>query len=259
MAIIVNVDCEMPTQSWRIDETENADTVLQLLKEDEKFLNFIENFQRKVPNDPTMYRQWPYVINNGEIRRFPTVYFYFISYTYSEKTGKRTVKVGFICWVRGIYASVDIDFFVYPEKSVYVNPHKAWRLPFSCVTTRIKIFEGNSMINQNPTSYVRVFTEALLGVVRLCVEFETKEVRQACYTHRVSTYPSYRSADVLIYQQKLVSITRNYMLTNCCCSFKTIANIPYCGCETLCGGTIPGNFIDARRMCGDVLFRTTVG
>jgi hypothetical protein len=254
----VHVDCEMPAQLARIEKSENTETVLHLLEEDDKFLNFIENFRQKPPPDEHVYRQWPYVINNGEIRRFPTVYFYLISYTYCEKTGKRTLKVGFICWVRGIYATVDIDFLVYPEKSFYVNPHKAWRLPFSCVTTRISIMEGNSLINQNPVSYVRVFTEALLGVIRLCVEYDTTEVRQACYSHGVSTYPSYRLADVLIYQQKLVHTTRNYMIRNCRCSFKTTANIPYCGCETLCKETIPNSFIDARRMCGDVLFCTTV-
>jgi hypothetical protein len=259
MSIIVDVDCEMPMQSWRIDEREDAVMALQLLKEDDKFLNFLTTFERKTPDDSTAYRQWPYVLNNGQIMRFPTVYFYFIFYTYYEKTGKRSVKVGFICWVRGIYASIDIDFFVYPEKSVYVNPHKAWRLPFSCVTYRIKIFEGNQQINQNPASYVRVFTEALLGVIRLCVQYDTAEIRQACYTHGVSAYPSYRLADLLIYQQKLVTETRNYMLSHCCCSFKTITNIPYCGCETLCSETIPGKFIDARRMCSDVLFRNTAG
>jgi hypothetical protein len=257
MQRIVEVDCEVPTQSWRIDRNENNVMVFQLLREDDKFIKFLATFERKPPPSDTLYRQWPYILNNGQIMRFPTVYFYFISYTYCEKTGKRSIRVGFICWVRGIYASIDIDFYVYPEKSVYVNPHKAWRLPYSCVTTRIQIFEGNNHITQNPTDYVRVFTEALLGVIRLCVEYNTKDIRLACYTHGVSTYPSYRLADLLMYQQRLVSKTRNYMLLHCGCSFKTIANIPYCGCETLCSETIPELFPDARRMNSDVLFRVT--
>jgi hypothetical protein len=48
---------------------------------------------------------------------------------------------------------------------------------------------------------------------------------------------------------------RTFMLLNCSCSFKTIANIPYCGCETLCSEIIPKQFGDAGRMCSsDVLF-----
>ena len=248
----------MPTQSWCIEKGEDHERVLHLLEEDDKFLHFIANFRRDVPiMGQGLYRQWPYILNNGDIKRFPTVYFYFILYAHDEDTGKRTVQVGFICWVRGIYATIDLDFSVYPEKSFYVNPHKAWRLPHSCVTSHIKILEGNPAINQNPTSYIRAFTDALLGVIRICAESDITDIRQACYAHGVQTYPSYRLVDVLMYQQKLVRTTRNYMRTNCCCSFKTIANIPYCGCETLCGETIPGKFIDAKRMCGDVLFCAT--
>ena len=168
----------MPMQSWLIDKSEDRVMVLQRLKEDEKFLDFLTKFKRY---NTTV--RWPYILNNGQIMRFPTVYFYFLSYTYCEKTGKRSIKVGFICWVRGIYASVDIDLQVYPEKSVYVNPHKAWRLPFSCVTHRVKIFEGNNHVNQNSVNYVRVFTDALLGVIRLCVEYDRTDIRQECYTH----------------------------------------------------------------------------
>ena len=252
---IVDVNCEMPAQSWLIDENEDRLIILQQLKEDEKFIGFLTKFRRY-----NITARWPQILNNGLIMRFPTVYFYFLDYMYYEKTGKRTIKVGFICWVRGIYASIDIDFQVYPEKSVYVSPHKAWRLPFSCITYRVKIFEGNGHVNQNPSSYVRVFADALLGVIRLCVEYDRTDVRYQCYTHGVATYPSYRLAELLLYQQRLVRTTRYYMIKHCGCSFKTEANIPYCGCETLCSETIPRLFTDARCMISeDVLFRATVG
>ena len=107
---------------------------------------------------------------------------------------------------------------------------------------------------------MRVFTDALLGVIRLCVEYDRTDVRQECYTHGIGTYPSYRLAKLLLYQQRLVRTTRNYMIKHCRCSFKTEANIPYCGCETLCSETIPRLFTDAQRMNSeDVLFRATVG
>jgi hypothetical protein len=247
----VDVDCVMPSQSWLIDKDETRDMVLHQLKEDEKFLTFLTKFRRH--NEVT---RWPQVLNNGVIMGFPTVYFYFLDYMYRKKTGKRTIKVGFICWVRGIYASIDLDFQVYPEKSVYVDPHKAWRTPYSCVTYRVQIFEGNDDVNQNRTSYVRVFTDALLSIIRLCAEYERTDVRRECYIHGLTTYPSYRLADLLLYQQKLVSTTRDYMRQHCCCSFKTEANIPYCGCETLCSTTIPRLFADASCMNSeDVLFR----
>jgi hypothetical protein len=252
---IVDVNCAMPAQYWLIDENEDRLVILEQLKVGEQFLVFLTKFRRF-----NTTARWPQVLNNGLILRFPTVYFYFLDYMYYEKTGKRTIKVGFICWVRGIYASIDIDFQVYPEKSVYVSPHKAWRLPHSCITYRIKIFEGNCHVNQTPSSYVRVFTDTLLSIVCLCVEYDRTDVRQQCYTHGSAAYPSYRLADLLLYQQRLVRTTRAYMIKHCGCSFKTLANIPYCGCETLCSETIPRLFTDAGCMINkDVLFRATDG
>ena len=223
------------------------------LKEDAKFFSFITTFERKTP-DETVYRQWPYVLNNGVIMRFPSVYFYFIRHTYYANTGKRSIKVGFICWAGGIYAAIDIDFHVYPEKSVYVHPDKVWRLPYSEATYRVEICNANEHVNQNPASYVRTFAIALMSVIRLCVQYDVTEIHQSCYTHRMSAYPSYRLANLLIYQQKLVSKVRSFMILHCCCSFKTTAKIPYCGCETLCSETIPKQFVDAGHMCSDVLF-----
>ena len=115
---IVDVNCAMPAQSWLIDENEDRLVILEQLKVDEQFLVFLTKFRRF-----NTTARWPQVLNDGLILRFPTVYFYFLDYVYCEKTGKRTIKVGFICWVRGIYASIDIDFQVYPEKSVYVSPN----------------------------------------------------------------------------------------------------------------------------------------
>jgi hypothetical protein len=54
----------------------------------------------------------PYIINNGVIIRFPSVYFYFIKYTYLSRTGKRSIKVGFICWARGIQYNNTIFYSV---------------------------------------------------------------------------------------------------------------------------------------------------
>jgi hypothetical protein len=80
------------------------------------------------------------------------------------------------------------------------------------------------------------------------------------YTRNRNLSLTYRLAKLLLYQQRLVRTTRNYMIKHCCCSFKTEANIPYCGCETLCSETIPRLFTDAQRMNSeDVLFRATVG
>ena len=250
---IVDVNCHMPLQSWLIDEHEDRPVILEQLRVDEKFLIFLTKFKRF-----NTTARWPQVLNGGLIVCFPVVYFYFLDYMYHEKTGKRTIKVGFICWVRGIYATIDIDFQVYPEKSIYVTPHKAWRLPHSCITYRVKILEGNHHVTQTPTSYVRGFTDTLLCIVRLCVEYDRVDVRQQCSTHGSAAYPSYRLADLLLYHQRLVRTTRAYMIKHCICSFKTLANIPYCGCERLCSETIPRLFTDARHMMSkDVLFCVT--
>ena len=245
---LVEVNCEIPMQCELIDKDENYDMVTHVLKEDAKFLKFITTF--------TGTGKWLYVLNNGVIAQLPLVYFYFVGYKYVASTGKRTVKVGFACWARGIYATIDIDFNVYPKKSVYVNPHKAWCLPHSETTYRIKILSSNEQqAYENSKTYVRAFTLSLMSVMRLCAKYNVTEIRQACFAHGLSSYPSYRLGNLLIYNQKLVSKVRAFMLLNCSCSFKTIANIPYCGCETLCSEIIPKQFGDAGRMCSsDVLF-----
>ena len=167
------------------------------------------------------------------------------------------MKVGFVCWGRGIYATIDIDFNVYPQKSVYVNPHKAWCLPYSEAPFCVKIL-GPVPAQQpyeNLQTYVRTFTLALMSTMRLCVKYDVTEICDACFQQALSSYPSYRLASLLIYNQKLVSKVRAFMILNCACSFKTIANIPYCGCETLCSEIIPKQFVDVKRICSsDVLF-----
>jgi hypothetical protein len=107
---------------------------------------------------------------------------------------------------------------------------------------------------ENTKTFVRSCTSTLMSITRLCVKYNVTELREA-YFQGLSSYPSYRLADVLIYNQKLVSKVRAFMVLNCNCSFKTTANIPYCGCETLCLEIIPKNFADAGRLCSsDVLF-----
>jgi hypothetical protein len=249
-ALAVDVNCDVPCQCECIDEHENYAMATHDLKEDAKFFSFITTFGRDAYNP--VYRKWPSIRSNGYIMQFPLVYFYFIRYTYYEN-GMRSIKVGFICWVRGIYATIDIDFHVYPEKSVYVDPEQAWRLPYSEATYRVEIFNADKYVTRNPMRYVHSLTTEILGVIRMCANHDVKEIRRACNTH-ASTYPSYRLANILVYQQKLVSKVRSFMILKCCSSFKTTANISYCGCETLCSETIPEHFVDVEHMCGDVLF-----
>jgi hypothetical protein len=263
MADSTEVSCEIPTQCEFIGKYENHDMVKHILKEDVKLFNFITTFAQKISegNMPHILTNgnMPYIINNGVIIRFPSVYFYFIKYTYLSRTGKQSIKIGFICWARGIYATIDIDFHVYPRKSVYVDADKAWCLPFSEATRRVKIFNPTSEhAYQNAATYVYAFSDALMSVIRLCVQYDVTEIRQACFTHRLSSYTSYRLTDLLVYHQKLVSKVRAFMILHCSCSFKTTVNIPYCGCETLCSETIPKQFVDVARICGDVLFCDTV-
>jgi hypothetical protein len=100
MADSIEVSCEIPTQCEFIDKYENHDMVKHNLKEDVKLFNFITTFAQKISegNMPHIITKgnMPYIINNGVIR-FPSVYFYFIKYTYLSRTGKRSIKVGFIC------------------------------------------------------------------------------------------------------------------------------------------------------------------
>jgi hypothetical protein len=241
---------KIPAQYELMNKYENRDMVEHVLKEDLKFLKLIANF---VGTD-----KWSYIINDGVIMKAPIGYFYFVGFKYIASTGQRTVRVGFICWPRKIYATIDIIFNVYPRKSVYVNPHKAWCLPHSDVTFCVKIlYPVDAFDAENIKSFVRSCTSSLMSITRLCVKYGVTELREA-YFRGSSSYPSYRLTSILIYNQKLVSKVRAFMVLNCICSFKTTANIPYCGCETLCLEIIPKNFADAGRVCSsDVLFCDT--
>jgi hypothetical protein len=234
-----------------IDKYENRTMVKHVLEEDLKFLKFITTFVGTTT-------KWSYVINDGVISNVPLCYYYFVGYKYIPTTGKRIIRVGFICWPRKIYATIDIDFNVYPRKSVYVNPHKAWCLPHTDVTFNMKIiYPVNSFDESITRAYVHSCALALMSVTRICVKYNVSDLRSA-YFRGISSYPSYRLANLLVYNQKLVLRVRDFMVLNCNCSFKTSANIPYCGCETLCSEIIPKNFADAGRMCSsDVLFCAT--
>ena len=237
----------IPDQCDLISRYEDCDAVEHVLEEDSKFIRFVTSFVGT--------SKWSYVINNGVITKVPICYFYFVAYKYKPTSGKRIVRIGFICWPRRIYATIDVEFNVYPRKSIYVNPHKAWCLPHSNVTFNVKLLY--LLGSQNPESlkaYVRSCTMGLMSITCLNVKYDVTDLRKA-YFSELSSYPSYRLTDILIYNQKLVSKTRAFMLLNCNCSFKTIANIPYCGCETLCSEIIPKNFTDAGCMrSSDVLF-----
>jgi hypothetical protein len=90
---------------------------------------------------------------------------------------------------KGIYATIDIDFHVYPRKSVYFDPDKAWCLPFSEATRRVKIFNPNNERDyQNAATYVYAFSDALMSVIRLCVQYDVTEIRQACFAHGLLPY-----------------------------------------------------------------------
>ena len=243
--------CKIPAQYELMNRYENCDMVNHVLKEDSKFLKLISNFVGT--------NKWSYIINDGVIMKAPIGYFYFVGFQYIASMGQRTVRVGFICWPRKIYATIDIIFNVYPRKSIYVNPHKAWCLPYSDVTLFVKLlYPPVGTFNENNTkSFVRSCTTSLMSITRMCVKYDVTELREV-YFRGLSSYPSYRLADILIYNQKLVSKVRAFMLLNCNCAFKTTANIPYCGCETLCSEIIPKNFADAARLCSsDVLFCDT--
>jgi hypothetical protein len=240
----------IPDQFDLIDKYEDHTMVKHILEEDLKFLKLITTFIGT--------SKWSYIINDGVISHVPLCYYYFVGYKYIPARGKRILRIGFICWHRKIYATIDIDFNVYPRKSVYVNPHKAWCLPYSDVTYNMKvIYPVNSFDEPTTKSYVRSCTLALMVVTRICVKYDVLDLRPA-YFRGISSYPSYRLANLLVYNQKLVLRVRKFMSMNCNCSFKTSANIPYCGCETLCSEIIPKNFPDAGRMCSsDVLFCAT--
>jgi hypothetical protein len=241
--------CKIPAQYELMNRYENRDMVYHVLKEDSRFLKFISNFGG--------LDKWSYIINDGLIMKAPIGYFYFVGFKYVASTGQRTVRIGFVCWPRKIYATIDIIFNVYPRKSIYVDSHKAWCLPHSDVTLIVKLLyppAAGTPDEETTKGFVRSCTMSLMSITRLCVNYNVTELREA-YFRGLSSYPSYRLADILIYNQKLVSKVRAFMVLNCKCAFKTTANIPYCGCETLCSEIIPRNFADAGRMCSsDVLF-----
>ena len=96
--------------------------------------------------------------------------------------------------------------------------------------------------------------------MRQCAYHNGDALWQKCL-RIVSMYPSYRLANILQYQQKLVTKVRLFIISDCRCHAPS-QNLwehtdyiePYCGCDDLCAKLIPEHFVDARRMCSDVVF-----
>jgi hypothetical protein len=120
------------------------------------------------------------------------------------------------------------------------------------VTYRVEVLYADEHVTLNPKRYTCTQTITFFTCVCLCVQHDIKESCKICFMNG-SMYPSYRLANVLRYQQKLVARVQCFMILGCCCCFNTTANIPYCGCET-CSKTIPEHFVDTGYMCSDILF-----
>jgi hypothetical protein len=146
----VDLNCDLPIQCEFIGEHENRSIVAHNLKEDEKLFTLITTLATKIVVKLVGNRIWFTIINNGGIIQYPYVYLYFLNLFVCEKMGMRIVSVGFICWSRGIYATIDIEFYIYPTKLPYVQSTKAWRLPHSAVTQRIEIMSADQQLTVNP-------------------------------------------------------------------------------------------------------------
>jgi hypothetical protein len=74
------------------------------LEEDSKLFDFII----KLGTETIVGKKfWFTIINKGNIIQLPYVYFYFIKLWVGEGDHyRRVVKVGFICWSHGVYATV---------------------------------------------------------------------------------------------------------------------------------------------------------
>jgi hypothetical protein len=266
--VILPINCEISCQSDCIGENEDQIAVRKYLEEDEKLFNFITKLGTDVRIKLVGERLWFTLINKGNIIQFPYVYFYFIKLSIGEGDThyRRVVKLGFICWSRGIYATSHIEFNIYPTKSSYVATDHKWRLPYSEAFPPIEILNSDPecTFSEN-VEFVRAQTCRFFAVVRRCSYYTTNVLRQKCLQN-VIMFPSYRLANVLKCQQKLTTKIRLYMCSACTCRSRGLVynnwertdfREPYCACDDLCSKDIPEKFVDAGYICDDVVFFTS--
>ena len=196
-------------------EDESLD-VIRAIKKDFKFYEFYLSFGRDHAVEMAGGRTWPTLFLEGYITKMPSFYVYLIDIEV-DRDGQRIITVGIAHWLLGIYAEVEITFRIYPE--CFGSPSLLIYLPFVLFPTID--FKLDYVEQENLTCRQVNFITTTVQSIIDCISdnyfddrFDTL-VRQLNSEHGI--WLSTRLMQVLIYNQRLVKIVRNYMNSKCEC------------------------------------------
>jgi hypothetical protein len=209
------IEVQLPFENYLEDECLN---IIRDIKKDFKFYEFYLSFGREHAVELAGGRTWPTLFLEGYITKMPSFYVYLIDIEV-DGDGQRIVTVGVAHWLLGIYAEVEITFRIYPE---YFNePSLLVYLPFvtfTCVDFKLEYVEQDNLTRTQVVSFIRTTVQSIIDCVEknyLDVTNVEKVIRDFNSEHGI--WLSTRLMQVLLYNQWLVKIVRDWMLTKCEC------------------------------------------
>jgi hypothetical protein len=252
------IEVQTPFESYSEDE---CLAVLRTIAKDYEFYEFYLRFGRDNAVELVGGRTWPTLFLEGYITKMPSFYVYVIDIEV-DNVGQRTVTVGIAHWLLGIYDEVEIVFRIYPER--FTPPSVLIYLPFvsfPCKDFKLDYVEQENLTRSQVINFITRTVQDIIDFVGENFPESTSQLTELI--HKLNTkrgiWLSTRLMQVLIYNQRLVRIVRDYMILKCECVPDPDERICYCNVWTVEEvkkfDTI--YFVDAESICSNEVFFTT--
>ena len=204
---------------------------------------------------------WPTLFLEGHITKIPSFYVYLIDIEL-DGNRQRVVTVGLAHWLLGIYAEVEVTFRIYPE--CFEKPSELIYLPFvsfTCIDYKLEYVEQDNLTRVEVMTFVRTALQNVINWVEKNY-LDTTNVEKIIrdFNSHYGIWLSTRLMQVLLYNQRLVKIVRDWMLSKCEC-VPDETQICYCSVWTRKELKTFNKiyFVDAERIVSNAVFFTTVG
>ena len=261
------IDVQMPFDIYSEDESL---AVLQTIAKDYDFFEFYLRFGRDHAVEMCGGRTWPTVYVEGHIAKMPSFYVYVIDIEVDNE-GQRTITVGLAHWLLGIYAEIEIVFRIYPEH--FASRHRGnlasttIYLPFvsfiAYTEFKLEYVEQENLTRQEIIAFIKRTVQDILDFTEKNCNCDKADLTKLIHdlNSEKSIWLSTRLLQILLYNQRLVRIVRDYMVSLCNCvpdADETYHCICYCNAwsveEIKNFNTI--YFIDAKLICSNEVFFT---
>ncbi|CAB4039406.1 Hypothetical predicted protein, partial [Paramuricea clavata] len=164
-------------QNAYIGENEDKAEIQMLLSSDRQFLMLMQEIWRyylqKQPDEIGCN-----VVNNGCVTTIPRCYFYFENMYTIVGSSTRHLVMGCVCLALGLCAIVEVDFYIYPKKSMYIATDRVWSPPFWWVTTNIQLVQYDEEYEGSFYTFLYEKTKLFMAAVDQCVQSSDEDLRE---------------------------------------------------------------------------------